>query len=303
MSLILAHGRPPRRRWPTARGRGVDTLAVPGLIAGPGQDPRLAAGRGLGQDPAVTEYQPAATIRAGQGMVCAVDHLASGAGLAMLRAGGTAADAAVAASAVLAVTSPHLCGMGGDLLAVVVPPRGDPVALNASGRAGSGADPDRLRAVGHTRMPFRGDIRSVTVPGCVDGWLALHGRFGTLPLADVLTPASWYAAAGFPASPTLAAAVAAVAHLPEAADLASAPLPGGDLAAPPGDRPRPRRHRRRRPRRVLPGRVRRGSAAPSVPASTTPPTWRPRWPTGSPRSASTRGAPGCGPCRPTRRGT
>ena len=65
-------------------------------------------------------------------MVCAIDHLAAGAGGAMLRAGGTAADAAVAASAVLAVTSQHLCGMGGDLFAVVHPGGGTPLALNAS---------------------------------------------------------------------------------------------------------------------------------------------------------------------------
>ncbi|MDQ1369753.1 MAG: gamma-glutamyltranspeptidase / glutathione hydrolase, partial [Acidimicrobiaceae bacterium] len=87
-------------------------------------------------------------------MVSAVDHLAAQAGVAMLRAGGTAADAAVSASAVLAVISQHMCGMGGDLFAVVAAPGADPVALNASGRAGSGADPDRLRAEGHVTMPF-----------------------------------------------------------------------------------------------------------------------------------------------------
>jgi gamma-glutamyltranspeptidase / glutathione hydrolase len=151
-------------------------------------------------------------------MVCAVDHLGAQAGLHMLRLGGSAADAAVATSAVLAVTTQHMCGMGGDLLAVVIPPAGQPQALNASGRAGSGADPERLRAEGHEVMPFRGDVRSVTIPGCVDGWLALHDRFGRLPLVDVLGPARYYAAEGFPASPTLAASVAAIAHLPEAAD-------------------------------------------------------------------------------------
>src|SRR6476469_5860490 len=109
------------------------------------------------------------------GLVCSVDHLASSAGVAALRAGGSAADAAVAASAVLAVTTQHMCGMGGDLLALVQPGHGlDVRALLAVGRAGSGSDPDRLRAEGHTRMPFRGDLRTVTVPGCVDGWLGLE---------------------------------------------------------------------------------------------------------------------------------
>src|SRR5579875_3300871 len=102
------------------------------------------------------------------GLVCAVDHLAAGAGVAMLRAGGSAADAAVAASAVLAVTTQYMCGMGGDLLAMVAPPGADPVALESAGFAGAGADPDALRAEGHRQMPTLGDIRSVTVPGCVD---------------------------------------------------------------------------------------------------------------------------------------
>lgn len=167
---------------------------------------------------------PAATYFAASGMVSAVDHLAAQAGVGLLRAGGTAADAAVGASAVLAVTSQHMCGMGGDLIAVVAPPGGMPIALNASGRAGSGADARRLRAEGHRSMPFRDDIRSVPVPGCVDGWLGLHQRFGRLPLAEVLRPARQYADDGFPAAATLAAAVPAIAHLPEAADFTA---PGG----------------------------------------------------------------------------
>lgn len=179
--------------------------------------------------------QPAATAYAPSGMVCAVDHLAAGAGIAMLRQGGSAADAAVATSAVLAVTTQHMCGMGGDLFAVVVPPGGTPLALNASGRAGSGADPARLRAEGARVMPFREDIRSVTVPGCVDGWVTLHARFGRLSLAEVLEPAIHYAGAGFPASPTLAQAVPLVAALPDASDFAGAgPLVAGSLVRRPG---------------------------------------------------------------------
>jgi gamma-glutamyltranspeptidase/glutathione hydrolase len=155
-------------------------------------------------------------------MVCAVDHLAAEAGVAMLREGGSAADAAVAASAVLAVTTQHMAGMGGDLFALVsTPGQALPAALNASGRAGSGADPDRLRAQGHTAMPMRGDAASVPVPGCVDGWVALHERFGRIPLRDVLEPAVRYAADGFPASPTLAQAVGEVAKLPGAGDYVS----------------------------------------------------------------------------------
>ena len=153
----------------------------------------------------------------------------------MLLSGGTAGDAAVATSAVLAVTTQHLCGMGGDLLAVVAPPGESPLALNASGRAGSGADPERLRAEGHRVMPARGDIRSVTVPGCVDGWLALHQRFGRLPMEKVLGPARQYATEGFPASPTLVGAIPEVAGLPDAADfVVRGPLRPGRIIRRPG---------------------------------------------------------------------
>ncbi|MGH9184996.1 MAG: gamma-glutamyltransferase, partial [Acidimicrobiales bacterium] len=109
-----------------------------------------------------------ATCRAPNGMVCAADHLASSAGVAMLREGGSAVDAALAANAVLAVTSPHLCGMGGDLFALVHMPShapAPPATLNASGRMGSGADADALRAEGHTAVPPHGDIRAVPIPG------------------------------------------------------------------------------------------------------------------------------------------
>ncbi|MBK5306152.1 MAG: gamma-glutamyltransferase [Frankiaceae bacterium] len=156
---------------------------------------------------------PDATRYARGGLVCTVDHLASSAGIAVLRAGGSAADAAVAASAVLAVTTQHMCGAGGDLLAVVHPGRGrgEARALLAVGRAGSGSDPDRLRGEGHTRMPFRDDVRTVTAPGCVDGWLALHSAYGRLPFAQVLAPAIGYATDGFPVSPLLATAMPVVA--------------------------------------------------------------------------------------------
>jgi gamma-glutamyltranspeptidase/glutathione hydrolase len=173
---------------------------------------------------------PFPTLYAPGGMVCAVDHLAASAGVAMLRAGGSAADAAVATSAVLAVTTQHMCGMGGDLFALVHWRDGPPVALNASGRAGSGADPDRLRAEGSTSMPFLGDIRSVPVPGCVDGWLALHRNFGRLPLADVLEPARQYAADGFPATAALAAMAQRLGPVDHADDFTQGgPLHPGDI--------------------------------------------------------------------------
>src|SRR5947208_15051837 len=107
---------------------------------------------------------PYTTRLAPNGMVCAIDHLAASAGVAMLQAEGSAADAAVAAGAVLAITSQHQCGVGGDLFALVHDGAGPPAALDAAGRAGWGADPDRLRAEGHREMPGAGDVHSVHVP-------------------------------------------------------------------------------------------------------------------------------------------
>lgn len=149
-------------------------------------------------------------------MVSTIDHLASSAGVDLLRRGGSAVDAAIGANAVLAVTSSHMCGMGGDLWALVHHEKGAPPAtLDAAGRAGSGADPERARADGLTRIPLTDDVRAVTVPGAVDGWLALHARFGRLALGEVFAAAIGFAEGGFPVAPLLAAMapkVAMVAH-------------------------------------------------------------------------------------------
>jgi gamma-glutamyltranspeptidase/glutathione hydrolase len=125
-----------------------------------------------------------------QGCVATVDPRAVAAGEQVLADGGSAADAAIAANAVLAVTKPALCGVGGDLIAIVHPGGvAEPMVLWAAGRAGSGADLERLLAEGRKWMPYEHDIRCVPVPGCVDGWVALHERFGRLPLSRDLAPA------------------------------------------------------------------------------------------------------------------
>ncbi|UDY37045.1 gamma-glutamyltransferase family protein [Dermatobacter hominis] len=152
-------------------------------------------------DAAAPSFLPT-TYSAG-GLVASVDQLASSAGAQLLAAGGSAVDAAIAANAVLAVTAPHMCGLGGDLFALVHHSAGPPEVVDAAGRAGSGADPERLRREGHTRMPLRGDVAAAPVPGCVDGWALLHERHGRLPLADVLAPAIRLAGEGFPVSPLL----------------------------------------------------------------------------------------------------
>ncbi|MEO5973787.1 MAG: gamma-glutamyltransferase [Ilumatobacteraceae bacterium] len=145
---------------------------------------------------------PSTSTRCNGSMIASADQLATQAGMEIFALGGNAVDAAIATNAALAVTAPHLCGMGGDLYALVHD--GTTVyALNATGRAGSGSDAAALRSEGFTSMPFRHDIRTVTVPGCVDGWIALHERFGKLPLHQLFAPAVQLATDGFPASPLL----------------------------------------------------------------------------------------------------
>ena len=152
-------------------------------------------------------------------MVVAADQLAATAGVTVLDCGGSAADAAVAAAAAMAVVGPHLCGLGGDVLAMVHAPGDAPRGLLGVGRAGAGADPVRLRADGWEDMPQRKDVRSVPVPGAVDGWLALHERHGRLPWSDILQPAIALAEDGFPASVMLALASHLVAGTPGAEEL------------------------------------------------------------------------------------
>ena len=152
---------------------------------------------------------PSSSVRGVNGAVAAADQLATNAGIGVLSSGGNAVDAAIATNAVMAVVAPHLCGMGGDLFALVHHD-GGVVALNASGRAGSGSDADALRAQGYREMPFHHDVRTVTVPGCVDGWVELHRRFGTRSLDELLAPATRLAESGFPASPLLAGSLSRV---------------------------------------------------------------------------------------------
>lgn len=126
--------------------------------------------------------------------------LASEAAMDIMRAGGSAVDGAIAANAVLGVVLPTTCGPGGDLFALVHGPGFErPACLNSSGRAGSGVSAEKLRQAGHTAIPLHG-LDSITVPGAVDGWMALHNRYGTLDLATVLAHAIDLAESGFPVS-------------------------------------------------------------------------------------------------------
>jgi gamma-glutamyltranspeptidase/glutathione hydrolase len=139
--------------------------------------------------------------------VVAPHHLATAAGLAILRAGGHAVDAAIATNAALAVVMPNACGIGGDAFWLVWDAEAArQVALNGSGRAPGGADPERLRGSGLRRLPPRGPL-TVTIPGAVRSWADAHARWGRLARSEVLRPAIELARDGFPAWDAFAASV------------------------------------------------------------------------------------------------
>lgn len=132
------------------------------------------------------------------GMVAAPHHLAAQAGLEILKAGGNAVDAAIAANATLQVVYPFVNGLGGDLFLMLYDARSRQIyGLNASGRAPRAATVERYHALGYQAMPAFG-VHTVTVPGCVDGWGRAEERFGRLGLARALAPAIRYAEEGFP---------------------------------------------------------------------------------------------------------
>src|ERR1700704_997583 len=123
------------------------------------------------------------------GIVAASQPLAARAGVQILERGGNAVDAAIAANAVMGVVEPEMNGIGGDLFAIVYEAKpGELHGLNAGGWAPAGLTPAFLKSRGIDTMPQTG-IHSVTVPGAVAGWDAMHTRFGRLTMADLLGPA------------------------------------------------------------------------------------------------------------------
>ena len=122
------------------------------------------------------------------GIVASEHPLASQAGAMVLAQGGHAVDAAIAANAVMGVVCPMMCGVGGDLFAIVCEHDGTLHGVNASGWAPARLTPELLESRGESGMPQSG-VHSVTVPGAVAGWSLLLDRFGRVPLARLLEPA------------------------------------------------------------------------------------------------------------------
>ena len=138
------------------------------------------------------------------GMAATSQPLATLAAVDTLRAGGSAVDAAIAANAVLCVTEPTGCGVGGDLFAIVWDSSSERLyGLNASGRSPASLTLDEFQRIGVDAIPKYG-VLPISVPGCVDGWAELHKKFGRLPLAEVLTPAIRHARDGYPVTPVIA---------------------------------------------------------------------------------------------------
>src|SRR5262245_32452377 len=139
---------------------------------------------------------------ASNGVVATSHPLAAQAGLAMLQAGGTAVDAAVATAAALTVLEPTSNGIGSDAFAIVWD--GERLhGLNGSGRAPAALTPEAVNRAGYAEMPATGWL-PVTVPGAPAAWQDLHTRFGRLPFAQVLGPAIAYAERGHPVAPSVA---------------------------------------------------------------------------------------------------
>jgi gamma-glutamyltranspeptidase/glutathione hydrolase len=177
-------------------------IAMPGSLV-PAAEPKLPTVAGYDR-PAANPHQSRSAVVARSGIVATSQPLASQAGLDVLQAGGTAADAAIAANAVIGLTEPMSCGIGGDLFVIYWEAKTKKLyGLNACGRSPYQISREKLVAQGLTEIPTSGPL-SWSVPGCVDGWAELRQRFGTKTLGELLKPAIDYAEQGFPVSEVIA---------------------------------------------------------------------------------------------------
>jgi len=170
-----------------------------------------------------------------KGMVTCPHSLASAAGVEVLRAGGSAVDAALAASATLAVIYPHMTSVGGDAFWLIFDVRKNKVLyLDGGGRASSRADIGFFRKHNLAEIPFRGILpATLTTPGAVASWAEAHAAYGKLPLARSLEAAIGYAREGFPVSERLSNWIGLTAfELKQHAESAAIFLPGGQAPRP-----------------------------------------------------------------------
>ncbi|KAB2671619.1 MAG: gamma-glutamyltransferase family protein [Verrucomicrobia bacterium] len=192
----------------------------------------LAARGGEARRPVGRSFATRSEVIARHGMACTSHPLATQAALEVMRQGGGAVDAAIAANACLGLMEPTGSGVGGDLFAVVWSAKDRRLhGLNASGRSPASLVPEEFQKRGLRRIPSYGPL-PITVPGCVDGWFALHERFGRLPMAADLAPAIRHAEEGFPMTEVIADAWARnVARLAEYPNIRAVYMPGGRAPA------------------------------------------------------------------------
>ncbi len=150
------------------------------------------------------DFATRSEVIAVNGMACTSQPLATQVAIDILKKGGNAIDAAIAANAVLGLVEPTSCGVGGDLFAIIWSEQKQKLyGLNASGRSPRSLKLDYFNDNGYEFIPATGPL-PVSVPGCVDGWFEMHGMFGKLSMEDILQPAIDYAFEGFPVSEVIA---------------------------------------------------------------------------------------------------
>lgn len=143
-------------------------------------------------------------VIAQNGMVATSHPLATQVGLDVLKNGGNAIDAAIAANAAIGLMEPTGSGIGGDLYAIVWDAKTQKLyGLNASGRSPKALTMEYFKKNGYKSIPSYGPL-PVSVPGCVDGWFMLHGKFGKMKMENILAPAINYAENGFPVTELIA---------------------------------------------------------------------------------------------------
>ena len=161
-----------------------------------------------GDRPVGRSFATRSEIVAQHGIAATSQPLATQVALGILKAGGNAIDAAIAANAMQGLTEPASCGIGGDLFAIVWDAKTKKLhGLNASGRSPKSLKLEHFRKLKLKQIPTHGPL-PISVPGCVDGWFELHKKFGKLPMMQILKPSIDYGEKGFPLTEIIAAGMA-----------------------------------------------------------------------------------------------
>jgi gamma-glutamyltranspeptidase/glutathione hydrolase len=174
------------------------------------------------------DFATRSEVIARNGMAATSQPLATQVALDILKKGGSAIDAAIAADALLGLVEPTGSGVGGDLFAIIwSAEKGKLYGLNASGKSPRSLKLEYFKEKGYEFIPSYGPL-PVSVPGCVDGWFEMHEMFGRLPMKDILQPAISYAREGFPVTELIAYYLErGTANLKEYPNIKEVYMPGG----------------------------------------------------------------------------